>query len=239
MRVLITRPIADAQPLAELLETGGVASMIDPLLDIQYLDGDEIELDNTQGLLVTSANGIRAFALRSQNRDIRAWTVGDASARATSELGFTHVKSASGDVETLAKLVINHADTADGALLHVAGTRLAGDLGGQLEAAGFIYNRVVLYEAKTSTALSPETCLALQEGTLDGVVLYSPKTAAIFRQLIEQQALQTVMKSLTVFCLSPAVAAKVSDLDWKQVAIASSVTENALVEDIFRAAQAT
>ena len=154
MHVLITRPREDAATLAETLRVAGVESTTEPLLEITYLDGPLPDLAPVQGLLITSANGIRAFARASDNRDLLIWAVGDASARMATELGFADVRSASGDVDALAKLVSEQADPAAGALLHVAGTRLAGDLAGRMEDAGFSYRRCVLYEARTSENLS-------------------------------------------------------------------------------------
>jgi len=133
MRVLITRPSEDAVPLAETLRAAGVESVTEPLLDIVYLDEARPDLTGVQGLLITSANGIRAFARISDNRDVKVFAVGDASARTARGLGFSSVESASGDVAALARLVSEQADPAAGALLHVAGTRLAGDLAGLLE----------------------------------------------------------------------------------------------------------
>ncbi|MBT4888995.1 MAG: hypothetical protein HON65_05535, partial [Rhodospirillales bacterium] len=76
-------------------------------------------------------------------------------------------------------------------------------------------------------------------GALDGVLLYSPRTAATFNDLIQQQGLHDTLKSVTVFCLSKAVAKEVDVLAWKGVSIASVPKEDALVDDVFRALSQT
>ncbi len=230
MRVLITRPQDDASALAARLSALGVDSLIEPLLDIVFLETNLPDLSDVQGLLVTSANGLRAFAKASPRRDIAVWAVGDASARAAHDAGFTSVNSAVGDVESLAELVIAQADAADGEFLHVAGTRLAGDLGGRLQAAGFGYARCVLYEAQTASALSDAAVTQLQTGALDGVLLYSPRTAATFVELLDAARLAGALHKVTAFCLSAAVAEKITGLEWARVAVATTPDENALID---------
>ena len=239
MRVLLTRPLEDAEPLARRLQAGGVTSLMEPLLDIEFLDVGDIELSDVQGLLVTSANGVRAYAACSSRRDLAVWAVGDGSARAARDAGFQTVHSAGGDVKDLAELVCDQVDRHSGALLHIAGTKRAGDLGGALEAAGFQYKRVVLYEARKSGGLSDQICTALRTGGLDGVLLYSPRTAATFVDLIQQQGLHDYLKSVTVFCLSKAVANEAEVLAWKRISIAPIPQEDALIEDVFRALRET
>ena len=91
MRILITRPIEDARPLADALEQRGVEVLIEPLLEIRHLEDAEIDLEGVQALLFTSANGVRAFAAVSPRRDLKALTVGDGSADAARHAGFTDV----------------------------------------------------------------------------------------------------------------------------------------------------
>ena len=213
MRILVTRPEEDAAPLARELEAMGVEPVAAPMMSIRYLDGPALDLDGVQALLVTSANGARALAGRSSRRDLPALAVGDASARAARELGFKNVESASGDVEALAELAKIRLDPEAGALLHPAGTKVAGDLGGMLNEAGFEYRREVLYESRTATALDPDCARAIREGRADGVMLFSPRTAATFARLAEKAGVSDACASLEAYCLSQAVAEKLSKLE--------------------------
>ncbi len=135
MRILITRPIEDAKPLADALEERGIEVLIEPLLEIRHLEDAEIDLDGVQALLFTSANGVRAFAALSPRRDLKVFTVGDGSADAARQAGFPNVESAKGDVEALAALVVDRLKAEDGILFHAAGTVTAGDLKTRLEGA--------------------------------------------------------------------------------------------------------
>jgi uroporphyrinogen-III synthase len=219
MRILITRPIDDARPLADALEERGIAVLIEPLLEIRHLDDAEIDLDGVQALMFTSANGVRAFAALSPRRDLKVFTVGDGSADAARQAGFPTVESAKGDIEALAALVVDRLKAEDGVLFHAAGTVTAGDLKARLEGLGYQVRRAQLYEAKIATALSTETRANLTLGGIDAVLLFSPRTAATFAELW-QAAGSPALGRIHALCLSAAVAREIGNLGWAAVEIA-------------------
>lgn len=224
MHILITRPEADAADLAKTLAARNIDTTIEPLLVIQPAAAAAIDLDGVQAVLFTSANGVRAFAALNARRDMKVFTVGDNSAAEARALGFAPVFSAGGDVESLAGLVTERLNPRDGALLHAAGASLAGDLRGQLQAAGFVVNRVVLYDAVPVTELSPATVMNLRLGGIDAVALFSPRTARIFAELWgrAQNGSESGLGAVTALCLSPAVAAEIRNLGWRHVAVAAT-----------------
>jgi uroporphyrinogen-III synthase len=219
MRILITRPIEDARPLADALEERGIAVLIEPLLEIRHLDDAEIDLTDVQALLFTSANGVRAFAALSPRRDLKVFTVGDGSADAARQAGFATVESAKGDIEALAALVVDRLKAEDGTLFHAAGTVTAGDLKTRLEGLGYQVRRAQLYEAKIATALSTETRANLTLGGIDAVLLFSPRTAATFADLW-RNAGSPSLDRIQAICLSAAVAREIGSLGWAGVEIA-------------------
>jgi len=229
MRVLITRAREDAEPLADGLEHIGVQSIINPLLEIIFVPGPPLDLTAVQGLLMTSANGVRAFCQRADDRSRPVYAVGDATAREAKKAGFTTVFSASGDVEALADLVRSQGGRVDGELLHCAGTKIAGDLGGLLESYGYTYRRECLYEAVKVRHLNPQTITGFKAGQIDGVLLYSPRTAVIFVDLVRQAKLEPFMKQVTAYCLSRNVEIKIADLVWKSCRVAAVPEQDVLV----------
>jgi len=229
MRALVTRPRDDAEPIALLLRQRGLEVVIEPLLEIVPVDGAPVDLAGIQGLLATSANGIRALARRSPDRAPPVWAVGDASARAARELGYDRVESAGGDVTTLAELVKRRVDPAAGELLHAAGGKLAGDLGGSLAAAGYAVRRMVLYEARPAEALSDRLIGELRADSLDLALFFSPRTARTFARLAEAAGLGPCCRRLAAFALSPAVAGELAALPWRAVIAAAAPTQAALL----------
>ncbi|GAB6052257.1 hypothetical protein JCM17960_10770 [Magnetospira thiophila] len=229
MRLLITRPEEDAAPLAAELQARGHEVQVEPLLTIVPLGGPPLDLQRVQALLMTSANGVRAFARTDERRHLPVLAVGDATARAAREAGFENVRSAGGDVTTLAALVRSALKPADGALLHVAGSHVAGDLSALLAAGGFAYRRVVLYSTRRAQSLSEAARNALREGHLDGVVFFSPRTAATFASLASTAGVDEALTAMTAFCLSAAVAEQARALTWKDVRMAAHPDQASLI----------
>lgn len=236
MHILITRPQEDAAALSAALAARGIQTTLEPLLTIQPANSPVIDLDNVQALLFTSANGVRCFAAANPRRDIKVFAVGDNSAAQARELGFDAVESAAGDVDSLAKLVIDRLHPRDGALLHAAGANLAGDLRGQLQAAGFVVNRVVLYDAVPVTELSPATVMNLRLGGIDAVALFSPRTGRVFAELWRraQNGDEAGLGAVTALCLSAAVAAEIRDLDWQRIVTAENPDREGMLSLIDR-----
>lgn len=234
MRVLVTRPEEDARRLGEILAARGVEAIGAPLLMIDYIDGEDLNLDGVQALLFTSANGVRAFARRSARRELPALCVGDATAREARAVGFEDVRSADGDVDDLARLALKDLDPARGDLFHPAGSKVAGDLAGLLRGHGFSYRREVLYTAAKAESLPEVAHGALDGEVIDGVLLYSPRTAQAFVQLAQGAGLAERLKRVTAYCLSPAVADAVAGLEWAAVRVAPTPDQDALLAEVMK-----
>ncbi|MCK5546791.1 MAG: uroporphyrinogen-III synthase [Rhodospirillaceae bacterium] len=229
MRVLLTRPEPDSATLGCALTDMGIESINAPLLEIIFEDGPDLNLDGVQALLFTSANGVRAFAGRSNTRDILAMAVGDATARELGTHGFKNVKSAAGDVETLAALVIDNLKNNDGKLLHIAGSRVAGDLEGMLSKAGFKYSRSVLYRAETPDMLPANAINAIEQQSIDGILFYSPRTAKTFANLATRARVDKKLSNITAYCLSVRVSDQIMGLSWREIKVATTPEQPALL----------
>ena len=227
--VLVTRPRPDADALVQALAGRGVDTVAAPLLEIVLQDGPAPDLVGVQALLVTSANGVRAFAARSALRIHPLFAVGDATAAAARAAGFRDVKSAGGNVGDLAALAIRQLDPMAGDLLHVAGTDVAGDLAGELAAAGFTLRRAVLYATHAATAMPEAAATALRAGQIDAVLFFSPRTADSFVTLAQDAGLGDACRRVGAICLSDAVATSARSLPWREIAVADAPTQAALL----------
>jgi uroporphyrinogen-III synthase len=229
MKLLVTRPAADAAALADQLRAAGHEVLLDPIIEIRERADAALDLDGITGLLFTSANGIRAFVALSPRRDLAVYAVGDHTATAARAAGFVTIESADGDVEALARLVRERRKPEDGVLLHISGTVTAGELAGTLGEAGYTVRQAALYEAEPAASLAESTRAAIAAGTLDGVLLFSPRTARHFAALIDRAALGTEVGALTAWCLSKPVAEALAPLSLCAVEIAPKPTLEALL----------
>ncbi len=227
MRLLITRAADEAERLAGNLGARGHDCAVAPLIDIVPRPGIRLDGEGVQAFLLTSANGARCLARATARRDLPVFCVGDATARAAAGLDFEDVHTAGGDVEALATLVAAHADPAGGRLVHAAAATLAGDLSGRLESAGFAVERVTLYDSIAATALPAAVSETLLGQGFDGVLFFSPRTAATFVTLA--RSLGADLGAGTAYCLSAAVAAVVEPLGFGRVLVAARPTEADLI----------
>lgn len=233
MRLLVTRPREDAESFAQALAARGIATMIEPMLEIEDLPGPPVAGAALQAILFTSVNGVRALQRRNQDLSplaaIRVLAVGDATAGAARAAGFARVESAAGDVESLAALAIARLTPDGGPLLHVAGSQFAGDLAGALTGAGFTVRREAIYAARKARALSAPTLDALREATIDGVTFFSPRTAAAFVTLCGDADALPLLAHTAAVCLSPAVARAAAAAPWRAVIVAPRPDQEALL----------
>ncbi|MGH7008604.1 MAG: uroporphyrinogen-III synthase [Stellaceae bacterium] len=238
----MTRPREDAAGLTAALLTRGIEPLLEPLLSIELArDAQAVlaaALPGAQAALFTSANGVRAFARISSRRDLPAFAVGDATARAAQAADFARIESASGDVHALAALAARRLDPAAGALIHAAASAVAGDLAGELARAGFTVRRLRLYEAVAATCLTVESHEAIAAGAVSTAIFFSPRTAETFVTLARAAGLQDRAASIAAVVLSPAVAAALGPLTWRRIDMAAAPNEPALLTALDRALHA-
>jgi uroporphyrinogen-III synthase len=237
MRILLARPREDAERLAPKLTGRGHEVLIEPLINIVPVPGASVPLDGVQAVLFTSANGARAFATASDRRDLQVLAVGEATAEAARGAGFANVESAGGDARDLARLARDRLDPAKGALLHAAGSAVAGDLAGTLEAAGFTMRRAVLYGAWPVDRISAPAAAVLAARAVDLAILFSPRSAETFVRLVRDAGLADAMARVTLLGLSPAVIEAGAELPWASRIAADNPDEDSLLMAIDRLAQ--
>jgi uroporphyrinogen-III synthase len=218
MRLLVTRPRPEAEALARELEARGHATLIQPLLVIERAAAPPPALDGVQAILITSANAAPALAAMTDPPPVIA--VGEASAAAVRAAGVPRVEVAGGDARGLARHLIRHRRPEEGALLHLCGADVRPGLAEPLAAAGFDLRHHVVYRAQAVGELSPATVMALRQRQIDAVLLFSPRTAAIFSALVRHHQLASGLTATEALCLSDAVAAATRDLPWQAVRIA-------------------
>jgi uroporphyrinogen-III synthase len=228
MRLIVTRPWEDAEPLKAKLELLGHEVIASPLLEIVPRPDIEIPAGPYQSIALTSANAIRCLAgspLLERLRPLPVLAVGPQSGAAAREAGFATITEAGGDGEGLARHIIAHARPELGPLLYLSGLDTASDFSGRLARAGFAVTRVILYEARPATALVTEASRA------DGVLLYSPRSARLWLDLTAKAGVAADV--MMHFCLSPNIAAILPDSFATR--IAARPEEAALLEIIGRA----
>jgi uroporphyrinogen-III synthase len=226
MRVIVTRPAADAAPLRRKLEGLGHQVILQPLLAIVPRPGVSLPIREWQAVAATSANGIRSLANAGAINSLRMLTVGPQSLRAAREKGFTHAEAHGGDVAGLAAFITANLDPSKGPILYLSGSETTGDLAGMLRHDGFDCLRLVTYDAVAAADLGPAAS-ALRQRTVDAVLLYSPRSSRIWHRLVGDAGLQAEAAVPIYLCLSPNVASALPT-DWRK-SVAKTPDEAALL----------
>lgn len=225
MRVLITRPEEDAARMAALLKERGHDSVIAPLLAVRFHDGAEISLAGVQAVLATSANGVRALARRTLERDMPVFAVGPQTEEEAHALGFHKVCNAGGDSRTLATAAAQWTSPAKGALLHVKGAEADGTLATLLKAQGFDMQTSVLYDVAATDALPEDIRAMFTRHEIDAALFFSARSAGVFRDCAQGLDLSPVI----AVCISDSTAAALAPLSFREIRVASAPNQNALL----------
>lgn len=212
MRLLVTRPEPDAAATAARLRVMGHAVTVRPMLEIAFNPPPGGLQPGS--LVLTSRNAVRALVRWPDAagwRGIPVFAVGGETGALLRESGFTDVRIAGGDAETLLALVGSHRPEELGTILYPAPRDQAADLAGRLAANGYSVERVEAYRAEPVASLGEELAEALRGNELDGALFFSERTASVFIDLVAAAGLDRALKSLTFYALSPRTAAPLRD----------------------------
>jgi uroporphyrinogen-III synthase len=231
VRLLLTRPEADAARTASSLRALGHAVIVTPLLRIETLSDAELGAGPWAAILVTSANAVRSIAVHPRRGELRAvpmLTVGPRTAQALRAAGFADVTSADGDVNDLAALVAARIKP-QATLLYLAGEQRSGDLAGDLRARNFTVHSVIIYRAVVAEKLPDHAAAAFAAG-IDGVLHFSRRSAEAYLDAARGSGLLAeALKTPVHFCLSARVAEPLTQAGAADIRIAARPEEAALL----------
>lgn len=229
--VLLTRPRVDSEVLAAALGKLGYQTVVEPLLTVEPLPA-LLPQASYDAVMITSGNALTALAGRALPADILGlpcFCVGPRTAERARAFGFRDVHSSASDGAGLARLI-------DGGpfarILHIAGEHAAGKARETLEGQGRRVTFWPVYRATAVDGLTDATRGLLGAGKIGAVMLYSPRTAATFRSLVEAAGLEACCAGLSAICLSEAVADVLKPLAWRHLAAAPAPTEDAMIASL-------
>jgi uroporphyrinogen-III synthase len=231
VRLLLTRPEADAARTAAALRRVGHAVLIVPLLQIETLAGADFGEGPWAGILVTSANAARAVAQHKGLPNLLGLPViaaGNSSAEAMRSAGFRDVVSARGGEKEVAAAAAQRFKAGD-SLLYLAGADRFGDVAADLKTHAIAVNTVVVYRAVPVASLPASGAEALARG-IDGVLHFSRRSAAAYVDVMLAARLREEgLEKLAHFCLSRQVAEPLAVAGAGHIMVAPQPTEAALI----------
>jgi uroporphyrinogen-III synthase len=232
VRLLITRPEPQGERTAAALRARGHEVMLAPLLTIEPRAKVDLAAGPWTALIMTSANAVRflpGHPRRTELLGLPLFVVGQRTAEAARDAGFTKVQSADGDVAALVRLIQGKLGSP-GALLYFAGEDRAADLAGLLAGGGHRVETVVVYRARTDRELPAAVAQALREGRIEGVLHFSRRTARAFLAAAAGSGLQLNSLKCNHFCLSPQVAETLTAGGIARTSVAARPEEAAVLD---------
>lgn len=234
MRILVTRPEPDAAELRVPLEARGHEVSLEPLLTVEALPIDANDIEGASAVIATSRNGLRALGGQAlaQAVELPLFCVGPATAELGRKLGFRRIIEGPGAASDLIPLIIESRLGEKGKFVHLSGEEVAFDLSTALAERGVAVRRLIVYRTQAATALKPRTMRAVTEGSLDAVILMSPRSAGIFTELVDKAGLRDAARKLAFVCLSANVAGALKGLDPARVNIAVRPNSSGILEAV-------
>lgn len=207
MRLLVTRPQPAAARTALKLEALGHAAAILPLMQARHFPAalQAALARHHDALAVTSAEAIRALAALGPalepHRATPLLAVGEATARAAADLGFTDIRVGPGTGEALAAQI----PPGTGTLLYLAGSPRADGFERTLAERQVEHVTVECYRM-APISHGPDMLRDLvRSGPFDAVLLYSRETARRFVALLHESGLAVPTFAARYLCLSATV----------------------------------
>ncbi|WP_018700086.1 uroporphyrinogen-III synthase [Amorphus coralli] len=231
MRILVTRPLPQAEETAERLAAMGHEPVLSPLLDIVPDPTVSLDPGDAKALVLTSRGAVRALARHPELARVIAMptvTVGDATAEAARAAGFRDVRSAGGTVADLAATLAADPNRPR-AVLYLAGRDRSGDLAGLLAEAGTVVDLRVCYRAETASALTAEASAGLKEGDIDTALSFSPRSAETLVRLADRAGVGAALAEINHACLSESVADVLRGAGARRIIVAERPDQEALL----------
>jgi len=242
MAVLVTRPLPDSETTAADLRARGFDVVAAPMLRFEPFAFDEEAEAPYGGIIVTSANAVRAVQphlAKSPLLKLPVFAVGGHTADTARAAGFTKVLSANGDAIALRDLIIETAKTKKlkkkSPLLYLAGEEISRDLPGELRGHGFHVVTHIAYRMVPAKDLPREVVDGFAHGQIEAVLHYSRRSARAFLEAARFGGVEISALALPQCCISAQVAEVVREAGASQVTVAARPDENALFEALMRA----
>lgn len=225
--VLVTRPQPDADATLAALAARGLAGIAAPMQRVVRLAPRP--MPEAAAILLTSRNGVRAFAAGAAPRRLPVFCVGDATAAQAREAGFVDVRSAGADAKALARLVARSCSPNAGALLLATATGAGLALAAALRQQGFRVQRRTVYRMEPTHALPAPARAALGAGQVGCVLFHAAGAARAFVTLLREAGLAETVRDVEAVAISAAAAKPLGTLPWRKTSWPALPTEAAML----------
>ena len=232
MHVVITRPKEDSLYLIERLKKLGHIVTHLPVIKVERLETEKINLQNYRSIIFTSSNAIKFLNVDKFDLNIKCYCVGKATELTARQIGFINIYSSEGTVDSLTELIIRTSETKSGKLLYLSSEFISKDLDVDLMNAGFSVDRVSNYTTVPIEEIDETTLDFFKKKSPDAIFIYSSKSAKNLFNLINKYSLLNIVTHSNLMCISENVLLVLKKIKWKKEFIFNPGEEEFSLEKI-------
>ena len=217
MHILLTRPLEDCSEMILKFKSLGHQVSHLPLLIVEKVNYDLINFSSFGGIIFTSATAIKFLDLKSVDKKILCFCVGEATEKTARNNGFQNVIAAEGNVENLKELILQNFDKKDGSLIYISGETVSTDLDQQLLKVGYNVKRIDNYRTLHNKNFNEKFVTELKQKMPDIVYVYSQNSAASFLNYIKLQQLESLWMNTNLMCIGEKTSSILNEIKWKKI----------------------
>ncbi len=232
MHIVITRPKEESLHLIEnLIRLGHTVTHL-PVIKIEKLETEKINLLNYQAVIFTSSNAIKFMNIERFNSKIKCFCVGKATELTARQVGFINTNTSEGTVDSLVELIMRTLDSKSGKLLYLSSEFISKDLDKDLIKSGYSVDRISNYTSLPVDEVDKKTLDFFEKKPPDVIFIYSSKSAKNLFNLINKYSLLNVVTQSNLMCISEKVLLVLKQIKWKKVFVFSPGEEEFLLNKI-------
>ena len=232
MHILLTRPLDDCKELILRFKFLGYKVSHLPVIKIQNVNHDKVNVDEFGGIIFTSANAIKNLNTSSINKQINCFCVGSSTEKVAKQNGFQNIFCADGNVNNLKEVILQNFDKKHDNLLYVSGEIISSNLDKDLISEGYIVKRIINYSVVPNDEVSDEFIKDLKSSIPDIVYVYSENSARNYLSLLKKYKLSDCWMDTNLMCLGEKTSSVLNEIKWKKIFLFNSGEEEFLLYKI-------
>ena len=218
MNIIFTRPLIESEDLMMNFFSSGYKVIHMPTLSITSANMNPIDTKHYDGLIFTSANAVRFLKLKSNDKKIKCFCVGNLTERSLRLKGFNNTVAASGTVNALKNIIINSENSIKN-LVYLCGDVVSYELDKELRQEGFKISKIINYASTKITELNKESMDLIKKYPPNIALIYSLRSSESFDQIIRKYSLAELMTHCKVMCISKKIEGFLKSKGWKKTEV--------------------
>ena len=217
MHILLTRPLEDcSEMILKFQSLGNMVSHL-PLLKIDKVTYEELDLINFKGIIFTSANAVKYLNVKKIDKNLLCFCVGNATEKKARSVGFQNIITAEGNVENLKELILQNFDQKKGKIIYVSGETISANLDQQLLKEGYNIKRIINYRSIHIESFNSNFVEKLKMNMPDIVYVYSQNSALSFLKFIKLYRSEALWMNTNLMCIGEKTSAILNEIKWKKI----------------------